>query len=137
METLAYYANIASLLGLGLTLIILNSVRKIRKRFLSKARLPSLLKNLNEQVSNVFNNITNEPTEIDGVRTELNKAVSNISNIRKKLPIKLKYDCFIMNWEINSKLGKELNKQNVMILYSEMSGFIESINNYLNDLKWS
>lgn len=138
MENLAYYANIASLLGLGLTLLILNSIRKLRKRFLSKARIPSLLKTLNDQVSNIINNVSNDPIDLDGTRTELKKVVSNIKNISKKLPIKLRIDCFDLNWMINRALNKDqLSKEIVMDLYSEIAGCIETFKNYLNDLEWS
>ena len=69
--TLSNIGNVASILGIGLSLYVIYNVREIRKSYLFTARAPALLKSLRTHSSNIKDLLKEFETSIEEIETEL------------------------------------------------------------------
>ncbi|MEX0740987.1 MAG: hypothetical protein WD071_16765 [Pseudohongiella sp.] len=144
MESLFSWLNVdrigglASITGLGFTIYVFLGVRKIKQEFLFRARLPSLLKKIQNHASTISSELTNLPDSSHAIIEELAIAQVNIRSLENKssgtMRLSLKKLRLIIE-EIRE--NQSIDKNSIRAVYLEMNMVIQEISNIREDDKWS
>jgi hypothetical protein len=134
---------LASIIGLFITLLILNEAKNIRRSFVQKIRIPEAYKTLSEISSLLSKLISSWPEEKQEILKELARIRSILLNLKSKLDgddkrqtvnliRKLGYKRFFWRRQDLSKL----NKNELWDIYSELIAIVESLKQTNKDIKW-
>jgi len=81
--TLEQAGNLASLLGLGVSLFVLWQVRDLRSFYKQKARVPILIEELSELLSSINELITTKQTDHANIEPVLGRVEGKILSLKK------------------------------------------------------
>ena len=131
--TLSNIGNVASILGIGLSLYVIYNVREIRKSYLFTARAPALLKSLRTHSSNIKDLLKEFETSIEEIETEL----ARCSPIKRKVGRHERRSISIVIKQIttNKSLSTE-SKNTVWNIYKELLKVEEELRNLHKDRQW-
>lgn len=147
LNKLGAYSSIAGLLlsiaGLAISIFLLVEARKIRNDFLLRARLPELNKELVKAASSFSANLKTWKVDKNPALESLSKIKALLENIQTKLNDhqKKKVEDFIdqiapREFLIIKRRMSHLSEDAAWSLYSELSGLITSLQQYVKDSKW-
>jgi len=124
-----------SIASLILTVWILTSIRSMRMHYLSTARVPQLLQDLQKNTTGLQSGITAEEWE-EAVDIEMVKCRANLNNLAPKLrPSRDSINK--VREQIDRYLGAERNKDAARTVYILLTGLNQELVNVLEDKKWS
>ena len=135
--------SLASIIGLAITILVLNEAKNIRRSFVQKIRIPEAYKTLSE-ISNILSKLISLwPKEKQEILKELARIRSILLNLKSKLDgddkkqaenliRKLGYKNFFWSRQDLSKL----NKDDLWNIYSELIAIIESLKQTDKDIRW-
>jgi len=134
---------LASIVGLLITLLILNEAKKIRRSFLQKIRIPEAYKTLSE-ISRLLSTLI---SAWPGEKQQILKELARIRSILLNLKSKLDGDDKRQAESLIRKLGykklfyrrqdlSKLNKDDLWNIYSELIAIVELLKQTNNDIKW-
>ncbi len=139
-------ASIASIIGLLITIWVLMETKNIRKSFLTKARIPDAIKELESLATNLSKTIPEWETNKQDTLIEIGKCSSILKNIEPKLTASIKKDVTttleefqrkksIKNfWKIKSI--SELSLDEIWNLYTQLQFVIEGLKQKKHDMRW-
>jgi hypothetical protein len=82
--TNAELANLASLIGLGLSVYVLRTVQDLRKRVMLKMRAPEVIHELNERASTISNAMHDFAGSLPIIEQQIALAHETLKNVRDK-----------------------------------------------------
>lgn len=132
-------SDLASIIGFFLTVYVSRGVRKIEKEFLFRARLPSLLKQLQSHATTLSTHLQNFPNSENEVIEELSIAKVNINSLYRKSSGEIKISLKKLEIEIEKFLNEKSNdnsKKDIRKIYLAMNMVIQEITNLREDEKW-
>jgi hypothetical protein len=139
-------ASISSIIGLLITIWVLRETKNIRKSFLTKARLPDAIKELESLATNLSKTIPEWETNKQDTLTEISRCMSILKNIEPKLTASIKKDVATILEEFQRKKSiinfwrkksiSELNLDEIWNLYSQLQFVIEGLRQKKHDMRW-
>jgi hypothetical protein len=140
--------NIASIIGVFISLYLIYALRKIHKHFLFKARFPELKRSLSDKSSKLSDLLQDFDNNKPDIKHNLRLIETILKNCEKKVDGEYKKSVSTLKIEIgkfnnsNSKINKMFNyyipitHDNVWEVYSKLQALIEDLNQKLKDSKW-
>lgn len=137
-EIIGWIGNIASIIGLVITILILNNLRKIHSEYLFKIRSPILLKRLKEYSQNILryqNDIERFYNEID---MNLSLCGASLKSFEGKVPKNIKKDIYNIRSSINHYLQQPLSykQKNANEISRKVRVMIEELSNLHEDIMY-
>ena len=140
MDILSIAGNIASLVGVVISCYVVWDLQKIKKQFIFKARIPDLIKALEEHVKQLSASInTDDIRAIEQIISITNPVLDNLS---KKVHSDIRKNINILIEEIqayDSMSNKELKsgKDKAYKIHNSMLSIVEALKQQHEDSKWS
>jgi hypothetical protein len=142
-------ATISSVLGLGVTVWLLWEARKLKTACLRRARLPQLHEALKEAVEKLPTPLAHWQTDRRDALYQFRQVSAHLDDILPKLDRRLRGKAHGLQKQLcgggflrvsslrcrGSRLN-ECSADDVWQLYSELSAFVTSLNNLLEDSSW-
>lgn len=139
-------ASISSIIGLLITIWVLRETKNIRKSFLTKARLPDVIKELECIATNLSKTIPEWATNKQDTLTEISRCMSILKNIEPKLTASIKKDVATILEEFQRKKSitnfwtkksiSELSIDEIWHLYSQLQFVLEGLKQKKHDMRW-
>jgi len=135
--TLSNVGNVASILGIGLSLYVIYNVREIRKSYLFTARAPALLKSLRTHSSNIKDLLKEFETSIEEIEAELARCSPILESLKRKVGRHERRSISVVVRQIasNKSLSAE-SKNTVWDIYKELLRVEEELSNLQKDKQW-
>lgn len=134
--SLADAGSIASILGLLFTGFVLWGLVRIRKEFVTKARLPELTDSLKSNAKNLSEALRSFDESKREVQTILSVCKSTLKNLIDKLSGNVRKDARNLLRMIDRQ-DSSSDKDKAWKIYNELQALIESLKHYQQDRKWS
>jgi hypothetical protein len=131
-----YIGSVCSILGLGVSIWVLWSVKRLRSHFLIKARVPELTKALASHAKTLSIVLGNYDEGSRDVKTTFKVCESTLKNLEPKLFGSEKIATKSLLKKL-SKSQKSLDKEKAWTLYNDLQALIESLKHLQKDSKWS
>lgn len=140
MDSLSIVGNIASIAGLIISCLVLWGVNKIEKHYLFKARIPDLMKSLEEYAGNLITSFDTKDTR------DVVQVVVIIKSILKNLSRKVGSEISSEIDELNTKIeyyiktgskAKYGDNDNAYEIYTSLLAIIETLKQHHKDSEWS
>jgi chaperonin cofactor prefoldin len=130
-------ADFLSIIGFFLSVYVSLGIRKIKKEFLFRARLPDLLKQLQKHATALSTLLDDFQNNQDKIIEELSIAKVNINSLYNKSAGEVKGSLKKLDVSIdNFLLGQDKNSKIIRGIYLQMNMVIQEINNLKEDEKW-
>lgn len=138
LMSLPSIGSVASIIGLVLTIFIYFGVRKIRRDFLFRARIPALLKKLQKHASKLSRCLQDYSNTKEATDEELSIAEVNLVSLYQKSygPLKKSLKSLIKDIRRFRKDDSRSTKQNLRSIYLNINMVVQEINNLREDEKW-
>jgi hypothetical protein len=135
--TLSNVANVASILGIGLSLYVIYNVREIRKSYLFTARAPALLKSLRTHSSSIKDLLKEFETSIEEIEAELARCSPILESLKRKVGRHERRSISVVVRQIasNKSLSAE-SKNTAWDIYKELLKIEEELRNLHKDRQW-
>ncbi len=136
LKNMTNIANLASILGFVLTVFVLLSLRRIRKHYSSKVRIPVLMKTLRKATSSLIEYMNDYENSTEDILLKLGTIEVTIRAIRRRISgdsKKLVKRATTMLKGINRK---EMSRESVSAVYAQLSKVVESIKQDIEDRNW-
>ena len=136
LKNMTNIANLASILGFVLTVFVLLSLRRIRKYYSSKVRIPVLMKTLRKATSSLIEYMNDYENSTEDILLKLGTIEVTIRAIRRRISgdsKKLVKRATTMLKGINRK---EMSRESVSAVYAQLSKVVESIKQDIEDRNW-
>lgn len=135
--TFDHIGGLASIVGLGFTIYVFFGVKKIKQEFLFRARLPSLLKKIQNHASTISVELTNLPGSSHTIIEELAIAQVNIKSLENKCFGTMRASLKKLRLNIEGiRECENVDKDSIRAVYLEMNMVIQEISNVQEDDKW-
>lgn len=135
--TLSNLGNVASILGIGLSLYVIYNVREIRKSYLFTARAPALLKSLRTHSSNIKDLLKEFETSIEQIEAELAKCSPVLDSLRTKVGRQERKSISKAVQLISANKSLSAGSKNaVWDIYKELLKVEEAMRNLHKDKQW-
>lgn len=126
----------ASILGMIITGLVFIGLRRIRKQFITKARIPELKKSLKSTTKGLSEALQSFDEPEREIQTILSVCKSTLKNLIDKVHGNIRNDA--RNLLKMIKKQKSANdKDKAWEIYNELQALIESLNHLQKDSKWS
>lgn len=139
-------ASLSSVIGLFITSYLLYEAKKLRDSFLMKARLPELSTSLKQNASQLIDATKDWDNSKQNLFSNLAKIKSTLKSIDSKVPKNIKKEIKVLIGKIETKkffwifsTSKELSEitiDEVDVIYGNLYGIIESLEQFSKNLKW-
>lgn len=135
-------ANLASIIGLIISIMVLYNVKNIREDFLAAVRTPQLAEGLIESASNLSKLIAEFVGSKDQIEEELALCLAKAKSIKHKLRGSNNKSCITSVDELILLISKyinepkERNKENARKIYTKLITLNEEVRNFIEDQKW-
>lgn len=135
--TFSNIGNVASILGVCLSLYLIYNVREIRKSYLFTARAPALLKSLRAHSSNIKDLLKEFETSIEEIEAELARCLPTLESLENKVGRHERRSISVVIRQIasNKSLSKE-SKNTVWSIYKGLLKIEEELRNLHKDRQW-
>lgn len=135
-------ANLASLIGLAISIVVLLNVRNIREDFIAAVRTPQLAEELIECASKLSKLIAEYSTCKDQIEDEIAICLAKVKSIKHKLRGANNKSCTntvdelitMLSTYINVSDGR--NKESARKIYTKLITLNEEVKNFIEDQKW-
>lgn len=135
--TLSNIGNVASILGIGLSLYVIYNVREIRKSYLFAARAPDLLKRLRSHSSKIKDLLKEFETSIEEIEAELAKCSPVLDSLRTKVGRQERKSISKAVQLISANKSLSAGSKNaVWDIYKELLKVEEAMRNLHKDKQW-
>ncbi|MBM3238062.1 hypothetical protein FJZ31_17360 [Candidatus Poribacteria bacterium] len=136
LSTLGSTASILGLILTSITLIWVDTARRIIKRYLFIIRGPKLI----EELENIGSDIVYLLQNFDSSDINLSRALARlrarIRSLQKKLESPENKQCKKLNRKLDKFIkGKKLSEPDIRSIYREAQGIIEGANEMLKDIR--
>lgn len=137
--TNAELANISSLVGVGLSVYVLWTVRDLKRRLIFNARLPKLREELQSNASAISLGLNDFLTQKPAIDQELTKCLSNLRSLEPKVKTNTKkavvglvvaIDRYLMDTAANHQ-----TEDAVRAIYLRLNGVMQDLTNLSEDYK--
>jgi hypothetical protein len=138
-EGLSVLADILSVVGFVIQLIVLILVRKIVRYYVFKGRIPDLLNRLDSHASKVVSLHQRFEDSREQILLELKSSEVTLKSIKQKAgsPIKQSAKRVLkLISTYNSRIPSHQNKDSLFSIYAEMRGLVDEIENHRKDTDW-
>ena len=135
-------ANLASLIGLGISIVVLFNVRNIREDFIAAVRAPQLADELIESASKLSKLIAEFSGSKDQIEEEIAVCLAKGKSLKQKLRGANNKSCTTTVDELITILSqytnepKERSKENARKIYTKLITLNEEVKNFIEDQKW-
>jgi len=127
---------VASVVGLAITVFIAFGVRKIKRSFLAKARLPELIRRLDKHASRLSSYLSDFPRFGDKARYELAQSQATLRSVERKLQGEQRRSCRTVRKMISKQRRRNVTSDDVARTYEEMTFLLQALKEYQQDLIW-
>jgi hypothetical protein len=135
--TLSNIGNVASILGIGLSLYVIYNVREIRKSYLFTARAPALHKSLRTHSSNINDLLKEFETSIEEIEAEIAWCLPILESLKRKVGRhERKSISEVVQLISANKTLSGGSKNAVRDIYKELLKVEEAIRNLQKDKQW-
>jgi len=145
-DWLSLVADVASVIGLLVTLAVWFQTKALRKAFTLRGRLPALSSALKDANNRIFNILQQSDTDVQRSGAELARLREILNNLSPKLMgnqresvVQLLRKC---NWNRRKRLSfrsaqqRRLTSEELWEIYNETEGLIESLRQTAKDFEW-
>ena len=142
-------AAVSSILGLGVTLWLLWEARKLRTACLRRVRLPQLYEALKDAMAGLADPLAQWDIDRKQALYQFEQVSAHLDDLLPKLDPKLREKARVLQGQLRSpgvwgfwmphsprKQLDGLSAADAWQLYCELSGFVTSLNNLLEDSPW-
>ncbi len=136
MIILTIAGSIASIIGLAVSLYVLIELKKIKKHYLVRVRLPEQIRELEQLTNAISKNLMDYEINLNKINLDIKKLEPILTNILSKIPARLRKKTKNMIKSLE-KSQKNLTKVKVREIYEESLVFICSLKEFNKDLPWS
>lgn len=135
--TLSNIGNVASILGIGLSLYVIYNVREIRKSYLFTARAPALVKSLRAHSSKIKDLLEEFATSIEEIEAELARCSPILESLKRKVGRQERRSISEVIQQIASNKSLSTgSKDTVWDIYKELLKVEEEMTNLQKDKQW-
>lgn len=134
--TLSDWGNVSSIAGLGVTLFVAWSVRRLRQQYSFKARLPQILHKLSERASALSSLLNDFERNRGDIQLELSQTKPLLKSLRSKLSRAQRKSCKNLNAEIDLALRVPVYRKSVWNVYVSIQTLIQELEELNQDLEW-
>ncbi len=133
--SLSDWGSLASILGLGLTGWALWEIRRLRRFYVFKARVPELLANLDQHASTLAGCLSDFPNSENLANKELAQIQATLKSLEPKLQgaSKRSVKRLLESLEIQ---GQTPNERRIKQTYLSVITVVSEIENLQEDLEW-
>jgi hypothetical protein len=140
-ENLSLLANILSVVGFVLTLIVFINVRKIKSHYIFKGRMPELHEKLDRHASAILSLYQRYEDSREQIVIELKSSEVTLKSIRQKakdnrtIKQSVKRVLKLMS-DYNTQILFHQNKDALFGIFVEMRKVVDEIENHRKDIEW-
>lgn len=138
---LDFISKISSVIGLLVTGFLYYEARSIRRSFLTRARLPEIMKELVAAVSTLSKNVKDWKSDKQPTLLVLQEVKALLENISPKVskPERVKVDAYLLKLSpSNSSVQIErFEADQIFKLYNELVGLVSTLKQVNKDSSWS
>jgi len=135
LNQLHTYGSISSILGAVITFYILWTIRKIRTHFLSKARIPEILRSLEKNAGDLSKYLREFNDSQREIATILGIVIAILKNLKPKISgVAVKSTKTALKRIRENQ--KSLTKDATWESYNNLQALIEELRQYQKDIKW-
>jgi len=138
-EWLSLVGNLASIAGLIVSLLVLWGVRRIRLHFLLRARIPEIMKDLEDRADRFSKLLKEFESQRNQCKNEMSICQPVLHNLRDKLPrqSRTEVDSLLSTIKRVRGHGIVVSKDTAWEFYTDLQALIESVKQFEQDTKWS
>ena len=137
--TLSNFGNIASIIGVIVTILVFLRVKKIHLGYLFKIRGPIIVDKLRGYSDNILIYLNDIDSYQSDLTRDLRLCTANLKNLRKKVPKDIRKTIKMLDKKINKYISMPSSYQvdYVRGINNDIQALIEECLNLREDLNWS
>lgn len=128
--------NIASIIGMGISLYVLFEVRNIKRRFLFKARIPELVASLRKQAKELNSLLRTFDRSANEIEAALSVCEATVANLAPKLQGETRKAARSFQEHVKQRQAP-ISKEYTYQLYAKLQALIEAVSHVERDINWS
>ena len=134
--SLTEVGDLASIVGLAVTIGILLTVRTIKKHYLFSARAPQLVRRLTLHLKSVSGYLNDYDTLGGNAALELRRTRATLGSIHRKLEGRTRKSVKRLMKLLDKHKDVEIGESEVRNIYLELAQVVEEIKDYKADQLW-
>lgn len=127
--------DVASVIGVIVSISVLLNLKNIKKKYLFKARIPDLVTKLKNNAEDISGRLKNFNEAKRDLETDLGRCIAALINLKKKVDRKTRQTINQLIKEIRRR-KKPLEKEEMWQIYNDLVILIDSLDHLQKDVKW-